>query len=493
MSAISYSEFRYQFVTGKLAASATQEIVSKLQHDLGFQSYVDVLPITVAALMTPKWLRRNLTIRSDVDYIVLPGYLEPVLSDIKLLFPDHQDKFVCGPKDIRNLQQLFGKKMQRSEAYGDYSIEILAEINHAPRYDLKSLIAAAKELQKAGADVIDIGCDPNSRWTLVGDAIKALRDEGLRLSIDSFDPWEVQQACESGAELVLSVNSSNIDAVMDWGKEVVLIPDRVGTLEGLESNMEILYRNNSLFRVDPILEPLGCGFAASLERYQTARRLWPDVRMLMGIGNITELTDCDSAGINVILLGICEELKISSVLTTQVINWTSSSVIECDLARRLVHYAQFNGIPPKHIEPKLVTLRDPKLNRFSGQVLEQLATTIRDNNYRIFAQEGEIHIVSANLHLQHSDPYELMEKLMQQPQVNNIDPSHAFYLGFEMSKAHTALTLNKQYEQDEALNWGYLTRPEKHHRLNRKARPVDPPPSDNIDSVNKIDSGNIES
>lgn len=476
MSAIPYNEFRYQFVTGKLAASATQEMVSKLQNDLGFQAYVDVLPITVAALITPKWLRRNLNVRQDVDYVVLPGYLAPVLSDIKQLFPDDQHKFMCGPKDIRNLNQLFGKKTKLDEDYGDHSIEILAEINHAPRYDFASLIATAKVLKKSGADIIDIGCDPNSRWTKVGDAVRALRDVGLRVSIDSFDSWEVKNACKAGAELVLSVNSSNIEASIEWGGEVVLIPDRVGTLEGLEANMEILYRNNTNFRVDPILEPLGCGFAASLDRYQTARRLWPGVEMLMGIGNITELTDCDSAGINVLLLGICQELGIRSVLTTQVINWASTSVIECDLARRLVHYAQENGIPPKHIEPKLVTLRDPKVNRFSGEVLEELARTIRDNNYRIFAQEREIHIVSANLHLHHSDPYELMEMLMRQPQVTNIDASHAFYLGFEFCKAHTALTLNKQYEQDEALNWGYLTRPEKHHRLNRKPRANDSQP-----------------
>lgn len=482
MSAISYSEFRYQFVTGKLAASATQEIVSALQREFGFASDVDVLPITVAALMTPKWLQRNLTIRADADYVVLPGYLEPVLKDIKEFFPESAHKFLCGPKDIRDLPQLFGKKLRRGEDYGEYFVEILAEINHAPRLELPTLIATAKKLQQAGANVIDVGCDPNSRWSHIAEAVKALRDEGLRVSVDSFDSWEVQQACQAGAELVLSANSSNLEAVIDCGKELVLIPDRVGTLEGLETNIEYLVGRNVNFRIDPILEPIGCGFAASLDRYQAVRRMWPDANMLMGIGNITELTDCDSAGINVILLGICEELRIGSILTTQVINWASTAVQECDLARRLVHYAQINGIPPKHIEPNLVLLRDPKLNRFSGAVLEQLALTIRDNNYRIFAQDGEIHVVSANLHLQHSDPYELMEKLLKHPQVNNIDASHAFYLGFEMCKAHTALTLNKQYEQDEALNWGFLTRPEKHHRLNRKARSSDVPPSGSTES-----------
>jgi len=470
MNATSYSQYQYQFVTGKLASAATQEIVATLQREFGFRYRIDILPITVAALMTPKWLQRHLNIRPESDFIILPGYLEPVLTEIRSTFPAVAQKIKCGPKDIRDLPQLFGKKLRRGDDYGQHDIEILAEINHAPRLELKTLLAEANRLKSAGADIIDIGCDPNGRWSQIGEAIRALKSEGLRLSVDSFDKWEVEQACAAGAELVLSVNSSNLEGVVDWGAEVVLIPDQIGSLEGLDRNIDRLSNHGISFRIDPILEPIGCGFAASLDRYQQTRRMWPEAEILMGIGNITELTDCDSAGINVLLLGICQELQIRSVLTTQVINWANTSVAECHLARKLVYYSQRNRIPPKHIEPNLVMLRDPKLNRFSSQVLEQLAATIRDNNYRIFAQEGEIHIVSANLHLHHSDPYELMDALMKQPQVTNIDVSHAFYLGFEMAKAHTALLLNKQYEQDEALNWGLLTRPEKHHRLHRKTR-----------------------
>ncbi len=48
-----------------------------------------------------------------------------------------------------------------------------------------------------------------------------------------------------------------------------------------------------------------------------------------------------------------------------------------------------------------------------------------------------------------------------------LDASHAFYLGYEMAKAATALTLAKDYRQDEALDWGFLTAPEQHHRLKR--------------------------
>jgi hypothetical protein len=42
-----------------------------------------------------------------------------------------------------------------------------------------------------------------------------------------------------------------------------------------------------------------------------------------------------------------------------------------------------------------------------------------------------------------------------------------------MAKAVTALTLGKEYRQDEALDWGFLTRPERHHRLSRKRLSTD--------------------
>ena len=35
---------------------------------------------------------------------------------------------------------------------------------------------------------------------------------------------------------------------------------------------------------------------------------------------------------------------------------------------------------------------------------------------------------------------------------------------YELAKAVTALTLDKEYRQDEALDWGFLTRHETSHR-----------------------------
>jgi dihydropteroate synthase-like protein len=309
--------------------------------------------------------------------------------------------------------------------------------------------------------VIDVGCDPSSTWAGVGDAVRALRDEGLRVSIDSFDPAEVQAAVEAGAELVLSVNGSNAARARSWGREVVAIPDVPATLEGLDRTVELLAGWGVKFRIDPVLEPIGLGFAASLGRYLEVRRRYPDAEMMMGVGNLTELTDVDSAGVNVLLLGFCQEVGVRSVLTTEVINWCRSCVRELDLARRLVHHACARRVLPKHLEPDLVLLRDPKLREHGEEALRELAARVTDRNFRLFAERGLLHVFNARLFLEGADPFALFARMLgREP----IDPSHAFYLGYEMAKAVTALTLGKNYTQDQALRWGFLTVPEESHR-----------------------------
>ncbi len=219
-------------------------------------------------------------------------------------------------------------------------------------------------------------------------------------------------------------------------------------------------------RIDPILEPIGFGFAASLQRYFATRQKFPDAEMMMGIGNLTELTEVDSAGVNMLLISICEELGIRSVLTTEVIHWAASSVAECDIARRLAHYAVSQRQLPKHVDPRLVMLRGGKPIAQGAGELDHLAAAIKDTSYRVFAEAGQIHLLSAGLHLADADPFALLAKLLA-TEPRHLDPSHAFYLGYEMAKAATALTLNKEYRQDEALDWGFLTRAEISHRAKR--------------------------
>jgi dihydropteroate synthase-like protein len=270
---------------------------------------------------------------------------------------------------------------------------------------------------------------------------------------------------------VLSVNSTNRDAARDWGVEVVVTPDVPATLEGLDETVDMLAQAGVRLQIDPVLEPISFGFAASLGRYLEIRRRYPDAEMMMGVGNLTELTDVDSAGVNALLVGFCQELRIHSVLTTQVINWARTSVRECDVARRLMFHAVNGRVLPKHLDNRLLMLRDAAVEETPPAELERLAAEIRDNNYRIFAAAGEVYLLSADLCLHHRDPFVLMDQLSRAGPdgglPKNLDASHAFYLGYEMCKAATALTLGKTYRQDEALDWGLATQQEQRHYLKR--------------------------
>ncbi|MFO0903451.1 MAG: DUF6513 domain-containing protein [Pirellulales bacterium] len=453
------------FVTGKLAATALRAQVESLARRLEFDYSIDVLPITVAALMTPRWIAKHWQVPETATRVLLPGYCGGPLDELAQAAGRPVDR---GPKDLRNLPQFFGRDDADRHGYGAHNIQIIAEINHAPRLDFESILRIAQQAAADGADLIDVGCDPGEPWSGVGECVRRLRDAGLRTSIDSLNPREIEPAVRAGAELVLSVNSSNRDAAADWGCEVVVIPDDPAALSGFDETIDFLAARGVPYRLDPILEPIGCGFAASLGRYLEVRRRHPQTPMMMGIGNITELTDADSGPLNTLLLGFCQETNIGSVLTTQVINWARTSVRECDLARRLVHYAVQRGVPPKHLSPELVTLRDPLVPEFGAAFLDDLARQIRDSNYRLFAERGELHLVGADLHLSDADPFLLFEKL-QSTNPKNVDPSHAFYLGYELAKAATALTLGKEYRQDESLNWGFLTIPETSHRERKRS------------------------
>jgi dihydropteroate synthase-like protein len=444
-------------VTGKLAEPALRRVLAELASRADVDCSVAVLPITVAALATTPWIGRHLTVPAGIDRIVLPGLCEGNLNEVARGTTVRVER---GPKDLRELPEMFGTTGPPS-VYGRYDIEILAEINHVPRLTLREILEQARAYRSAGADLIDLGCDPAGAWPAARETARALRAEGFRVSVDSFDPREVEAAVAGGAELVLSVNSTNRETARSWGCEVVATPDEPATLGGLDDTIAFLRAHRVPFRIDPIIEPIGFGFAASLGRYLETRRRFPDAEIMMGIGNLTELTEVDSAGSNVLLLAFCQELGIRSVLTTEVINWCRSAVREADLGRRLVYHACKEQVPPKHLTSDLVLLRDPKLLRHGEVALRELAGNIKDRNFRLFAEDGRLHVMNEQLFLQGTDPFALFAQVNEKAP---IEAAHAFYLGYEMAKAVTALTLGKNYTQDQALRWGFLTVSEGGHR-----------------------------
>jgi len=451
---------RYLFVTGRLAESALRRQLDALAANVGFDYEVAVMPITVAALLTTDWIARRFRVPDGITKVILPGLVQGDLQALSALTAVPVEH---GPNDLRELPEFFGKASQLDADYGKYDIEILAEINHAPRLGLDGILEIAEHYRASGAEIIDLGCDPGQTWAEAGAAVAMLKRHNFRVSIDSFNAAEVAEALEQGAELVLSVNGTNVADALNWAKpfpdvEVIVIPDDPRDLNTLRTTHVKLRDAGIRTRLDPILEPIGFGFAASLARCRTIREEYPEAPMMMGVGNLTELTDVDSAGMNAMLAAICQELRIHSVLTTEVANGSRSSVHEFDIARRLVHHSIAYGIVPKKFDRRLVMLRDAKLYPLGETDLAELAAGLKDDNYRIVAERGEVHLMNGRLHLRGTDAFVMMAELLRLDPT--LEASHAYYLGYEMAKAVTALTLHKQYTQDRALNWGFLTRPE---------------------------------
>ena len=457
------SSERILFVTGRLAAPIVRDVVARVGAEVGFQPEVAVLNVSVAALLTTAIIARRLTVDSVIDRAILPGWCQGELEPLRRQFGI---PFERGPKNIHDLPQFFGRQGRNPVDLSRFDIEILAEINHVPRLTEAEIFQIAEKYRADGADVIDLGCEPGVEWRDAGRVTRALVREGCRVSIDSFNRAEVTQAVEGGAELVLSCNASNVKWASQLGAELVVIPDDSRSLDSMATTIERLEAAGTRYRLDPILDPLAFGFADSLARYGATRARWPDSEIMMGVGNLTELTEVDSAGVNTLLAGVCQEWGIRSVLTTEVIPWCQSAIKELDLARRLMKCAVEQKVPPKHLTSELVMLRDPRVSRMSEADIERMRREIRDRNFRILLSDNKMHLLNAEGHWAGDDPYEILDRMLAE--TAGVDPQHAFYLGYELAKANTALTLGKRYTQDEALSWGFLTRTEHSAQERRK-------------------------
>jgi dihydropteroate synthase-like protein len=449
---------RILFVTGQLAAGPLRQLLASMEPD--FEYVIAELHITVAAFLSVDWILPRLVVDEEVDLILLPGWCQ---GDLERLEASTGIRVERGPKDLLDIPRWFGDE-QRKVDLADYSTRILAEIADAPLWPIEDLLAQAEYYRQGGADVIDLGWLAQGDYPQIEEVLQELKARGFAVSLDTFHREDVLRANRIGFDYLLSVNGSNLEIAREVDcQKVVVIPDFGQGLPSLERNVERLEAWGVPYVVDPVINPLMFGFTESIARYLETRRRFPDGEMLMGIANLTELTDADSAGVNALLMGIVAELEIEYVLTTEVITWAWGAVREVDAARRLMHFARQHQVLPKNLDDRLIVAKDPPFEALAESQLREMQTKVRDHNYRIFCDGRQIVVFDDRRFLSGTDPQAIFEQMGLED-----DGRHAFYVGRELEKAALALKLSKRYVQDQPLRWGYLDdyQPGHHREVN---------------------------
>lgn len=461
------------FLTGKLAEKSLHRVLESMQ-PTEFSYEVRQLGVSVAALMTTQLIQKRLKDTGQADKIVIPGRC---IGDIEILSNSLGIPVERGPEELKDLPAYFGQTAINTDL-SKFDVQIFAEIVDAPNMSIEEIVQRAYIYKQDGADVIDIGCLPNTPFPLLAEAVKTLKAEGFIVSVDSLTPEDLITGGKAGADYLLSLNEKTLWVVDEVDSTPIIIGNTPLNVRSLYRAIEQLLKENRKFIADTILDPIHFGFTESIVRYRNLRKRYPEIDIMMGVGNLTELTHADTAGTNALLLGIMSELEIQYILTTEVSEHCRCAVREADLARRIMYASRIDNIPPKGYDNGLMALHERKPFPYSIEEIEELAANIKDPNFRIQVSEEGIHTYNRDGINKSTDPYEIYPKL-------NVDDDggHAFYLGVEHARAQIAWQLGKRYEQDEELQWGVAVKKEEqdlsefkkegstlHTRKNRKKK-----------------------
>ncbi|BAD84508.1 Pterin-binding protein [Thermococcus kodakarensis KOD1] len=500
---------RILLVTGKLA----EPLVRKY----GRGCDVFVAPVSVAAFLTPELIVRYLKkagIKSeDYDFILIPGLVRgsaqiiedelgiPAFKgprnamDLPQVLKALEEGFKLSKEvpaddlfsfdalkrveDIRNrtknknyieeaLKKPWNALIGNLPAGRDFPARILAEVVDAPTLGVEKTVERALYYLREGADIIDIGMVAGERNLEFVDAIPEIREKlkeaGFEapISFDSLNTSEIEGALDY-ADLFLSVDESNLEALVTE-KPVVLIPtnqregyfptkpaERVKYLEKLkEKALDLGYKT---IIPDLILEHVP-HLARSVTAFQLYRERNPDDVLLAGVGNVVELYDADSVGMNALLAGIAKELSINLLLTTEVSAKAKGSVREL---KRAVDMNLFDL--PKDLGFDLLILKEKKEAEWrfepANEVVEaqNRPVELEPVYFRIWVERGKIWVnahkgTEAVLTIVGDEPNAIIDTVLERFEIS---PRHAFYLGRELERAYTALKLRRSYVQEVKL------------------------------------------
>ncbi|MEZ5460040.1 MAG: DUF6513 domain-containing protein [Steroidobacteraceae bacterium] len=436
---------RLLFVTGKLAEKSLARVLDSLEAP-GFSYEIRVPGVAVAALLTADMLKRRLGDVDAFDRIILPGRCRGDLDDLAAHFGK---PFARGRRSSRTCRPISG--VARAARHQPYRRAPVRRDRRCTPVEVAEVVERAARFRADGADVIDVGCLPDTPFPHLEACVETLRAEGFAVSIDSLDPRELERGIAAGADYCFSLTDQTLHLAAHGECMPVLIAENPRDLDALCRTIDRYAAYGRPFYADPVVDVIHHGFTRSLVRYATLRERYPDIEIMMGIGNLSELTHADTLGMNTLLLGIVSELGITGVLTTEVSAHCRSVVREVDHARRVMYAAREDNMPPRHIDESLLALHERRPFVYSSSEVADLARAVKDDNFRIQVNADGIHVYNRHGLRHGTDAYELYPQLGVDD-----DAPHAFYLGLELARAEIAWQLGKRYDQDEPLGWGVV-------------------------------------
>ena len=515
-------------VTGTLAYG----IVRKYVEESGVEAEVVSLPTQVAALMSIGYISDMLRSRdiSKFRLVLVPGLVAGDVSHIaeRLGIPTYK-----GPKQIADLplvlqqlgevrlsttrpacelfqnllkrealrqldllrrktRRIAGKKLGIQIGKGRKAIWIgpsfppcvLAEIVDASTLSRSELIRKARSFVESGAEIIDVGMVAGGGNPLKAKlAVKSVREVvSTPVSIDTSDAEEIRAAVEAGVDLILSINAENMKDVSEFANKtpVVVTPadEKRNCPTQVDKKIEQLERNLKQAKqlgfkkliADPILTPIFTpNLTESLVAYYRFKERNPDIPIMFGAGNVTELMDGDSIGANLLLASIAYDLNANIVLTTEASNKTVGCVRELSTGIKMAMLARERASAPKDLGLDLLVIKEKRrreehyeraIQKYAREISARKREFVYDPTgcFKVAVDRDRRCLVASHYKYDRDkpdvvvkgrEPLEICTTIIEKRLISRLD--HAAYLGRELTKAEIALQTGKSYVQDDAL------------------------------------------
>ncbi|MGB3907254.1 MAG: dihydropteroate synthase-like protein [Methanomethylovorans sp.] len=485
--------------TAKFAEDTVKKAVGSKAHTI-------VLDMDIAAFITPRRLLealRSKQLQKHYDIIFVPGL---VSGDFSRVAEELGSKIYLGPKHAYDLGYVldfigeveFSTKVPACELLADFRkkialekveqleascdplmcikdiklgggsrMKILAEIVDATGMETAALEKRILTFVDRGADMIDLGASLNATPEDVERAIRTARKvTALPISIDTLDNVLLTRAIGTGVDLVLSLNSSNLDEIGPLaaraGVPVVIIPDSYGGLDSLVENIKKA-KELGIRKIiaDPVLEPIGHDIAGSIVRYHEFHKLLPKIPVFFGAGNVTELLDADSHGANATLCGIAAEVGASILFTPEYSTKTQGSIRELKVASQMIMLALERQSSPKDLGIDLIELKE-KRRRTDAVIPSGFKEAKEHRMWKVdpagsvrigivpddkITGEGLILAEHETSVIVGANAKAVLDTLIDMQLVSTLE--HAGYLGRELKKAEIALKFSRSYAQDD--------------------------------------------